>query len=171
MQVRSVPIDQLIPFDGNARRGDVSRIAESLRVNGQYKPIVVNRGSVEGTVRNEVLAGNHTLAAARQLGWSKLAVVYVDVGRDAALRIMLADNRTNDLAGYDDEALLALLREVGEDGWDGTAFDIDDFAALLDALAVPEFDPDEEADVRLDRKSVTTCPECGHVFTPVTRTE
>ncbi|MDX3097732.1 hypothetical protein PV417_24845 [Streptomyces sp. ME19-03-3] len=40
----------------NPRTGDVDAIAESLRVNGRYKAIVVNRGTHTGRP-NEVLAG------------------------------------------------------------------------------------------------------------------
>lgn len=81
---------------------------------------------------------------------------------------MLADNQTNDLAANDDAALLELLREIDGD-LDGTAFTNDDLAELIASLETPDFDVDDDEDVRLDRKSVTTCPECGHTFTPVTR--
>jgi len=167
MQVVSVPIADLNAFEGNARRGNVDAIAESLFTNGQYKPIVVNRGTHTGKP-NEVLAGNHTLEAAASLGWDAIECVFVDVDRASALKIVLADNRTNDLAAYDDRELVALLQELPD--LDGTAFDQDALDRLLAGLEAPNFEPDDEEDVRLDRKSVTTCPECGHVFTPVTRT-
>jgi hypothetical protein len=35
----------------------------------------------------EVLAGNHTLIAARQLGWQTILVAFVDVGAEHATRI------------------------------------------------------------------------------------
>lgn len=171
LKITQVPVEELVPFAGNARRGNVDMIAESLQRNGQYKPIVVNRGTKPGTVPNEVLAGNHTLEAAKQIGLAKIAVVHVDVTRAEALRIVAVDNRSNDVATYDDEALAALLTELGKDGWEGSGFEYDDLAKLLDNLDVPDFNPDDDEDVRLDRKSVTTCPECGHTFTPVTRTE
>jgi ParB/Sulfiredoxin domain len=57
-----VPIDDLVPFPGNPRRGNVAAIKQSLEENGQYRPIVVRRQT------REVLAGNHTLQAAKELG-------------------------------------------------------------------------------------------------------
>ena len=39
---------------------------------GQRKPIVVRRSD------NVVIAGNHTMQAAQALGWSEIAVVWVD---------------------------------------------------------------------------------------------
>ncbi len=65
-EARLVPIGSLKPFGGNPRRGDVAAIRESLRVNGQYRPVVVRRET------SEVLAGNHTLKAAGEEGWSEL---------------------------------------------------------------------------------------------------
>jgi DNA modification methylase len=80
-----------------------------------------------------VLAGNHTLEAARQLGWEEIAATYVDVDDDQAARIVLVDNRTNDLAGYDDSELVALLEQLDGD-FEGTGYDPGDLDALLAAL-------------------------------------
>jgi hypothetical protein len=44
----------------------------------------------------EVLAGNHRLIAARELGWEHLAVVCMDVDEEQARRILLVDNRSSD---------------------------------------------------------------------------
>lgn len=117
------PIDGLKPYPGNARRGDVDVIARSLEVNGQYRPVVANRRN------RQVLAGNHTLAAARQLGWTHVAVSWVDVDDEAAARIVLVDNRSNDVAGYDEAALAELLGTLPD--LDGTGFTDADYAALL----------------------------------------
>ncbi|MFF3465349.1 ParB/RepB/Spo0J family partition protein [Streptomyces sp. NPDC001984] len=100
----AVPIDDLTGYHRNPRTGDVAAIAESLRVNGQYKAIVVNRGTHTGRP-NEILAGNHTWAAAKQLGWEQIAATFVDVSDEDAARIVVVDNRTSDLAGYDSELL------------------------------------------------------------------
>ncbi len=133
----SVPIADLRPYPGNPRRGDLEVIKESLEVNGQFRPILVNRRN------NEVLAGNHTLRAAKELGWSEIAVTYVDADEAQAKRIVLADNRSNDLAGYDEEALAELLEEL--DDLEGTGFQQEDLDALLDDLQA-EGDPTGEDD-------------------------
>jgi ParB-like chromosome segregation protein Spo0J len=87
-----VPLDRLKPHPSNPRRGDVEAIAESLRVNGQYRPIVVRKSD------GVILAGNHTAAAAKRLGWESVSAVLVDADEATSLRILLADNRTADLA-------------------------------------------------------------------------
>src|SRR5918995_2272914 len=110
-----VPITSLKPFVGNPRRGDLDGIKASLAANGQYRPVVVNRRTME------VLAGNHTLRAARELGWDELAATFVDADDELAKRIVLVDNRSSDLAGYDDVALAELLSGLPE--LDGTGYD------------------------------------------------
>src|SRR5204862_6941745 len=104
MQLTSetIAIRELKPYPANPRRGEGGAIEESLEQNGQYRPIVVNQRTME------VLAGNHTLQAATELGWSEMAVTFIDCTEEQAKRIVLADNRTNDLAGYDNEALAEL---------------------------------------------------------------
>lgn len=135
----AVPVAELVPYGENPRRGNVDAIRESLEAHGQYRPIVVRQGT------NEVLAGNHTLAAARDLGWVKIAATYVDVDDEQAARIVLVDNRSSDHADYEQTTLLALLQalEATDAGLDGTGWaddDLDDLVALLS-----ETDPVEPA--------------------------
>lgn len=129
----AVPIDSLHPYHRNARTHDLEAVAESLRVNGQYRPIVVNRGTHTGRA-DEILAGNGTWQAAKHLGWESIAVTYVDVDDQGARRVVLIDNRANDLAGYDDLALAELLRELDQD-YAGTGFAQDHLDQLLQDLA------------------------------------
>jgi DNA modification methylase len=131
LAVTRYPVAELRIYHRNPRVGNVDRIAESLRVNGQYKPVVVNIGTHTGRAL-EVLAGNHTLKAARDLGWDTIAAVTVDVDDDQAARIVLADNRTADLATHDDRLLLELLADLPD--LDGTGYDpgdLDELEALL----------------------------------------
>ncbi len=145
LKVESVKISDLAKFSDNARKGNVKMIAESLTVNGQFKPIVVNKGTKTG-VKNEVLAGNHTLAAAESLGWDDIDAVFVDVDRESAVRIVIADNRSNDLATYDNDALLSLLHELPD--LDGTGWSETDLDGLLEDVTGVEDSDDAEGDTR-----------------------
>lgn len=107
-KVERVPIGSVTLHPRNARRGDVRAIQESLRANGLFAPIVVQRST------GHVLSGNHTLRAARNLEWDTIDVVYVDVDDARAVKILLAANRTADLGEYDEQALVALLTEAAE---------------------------------------------------------
>jgi ParB-like chromosome segregation protein Spo0J len=144
--------------DQNPRRGRVDQIAESLTKHGQYRPIVVNIGTHTGR-KNEVLAGNHTLIAARNLGWEKIDVGMIDVDEKMAKSIIAADNRLSDLGEYDDKALAELLS--GLDDLTGTGYSDDDLAALLaqppDDVPPPDF-PSYDNDLPTDY----TCPKCHY---------
>lgn len=164
LELEYVPVKDLRTFHRNPRQGNTGMIAQSLRINGQYKPIVINRGTHTGRP-NEVLAGNHTLMAARDEAWEEIAGVWVDVDDDQAGRIVAADNRIGDLGSYDERLLAELLGDLPD--LDGTGYEPGDLEELERALAEPEFEPDGDVE-RLDQKHKTKCPECGHVFTPTT---
>lgn len=123
----AVALEELTQFPGNARRGDLELVRESLRAHGQYKPIVVQEGT------NVILAGNHTAQAAVEEGWAEILVSYVAVDDEQARRINLVDNRSNDVAEYDEEALAALLQDLDGD-YTGTGFDDDALDELLLSL-------------------------------------
>lgn len=133
-KVEKVKLDRLTKHPRNPRRGNIDAIKESLAVHGQYRPIVANLRT------GHILAGNHTYEAARQLGWDKIQVAWVDVDEEDELRILLADNRTSDLAEYDDSELSALLEELSkaEGGLVGTGFSDDDIE--LDDVVINEDD-------------------------------
>ena len=125
-------IAELKFYPGNARRGDIDLIAESLEKLGQYKPIVVN---ADGTI----LAGNHTGMAAQRLGWETIDVHRVDVDDDTAKRIVLVDNASNDKSTYDVEDLVNLLTELPT--LEATGFtrdEVDDLIPERPAEPVPE---------------------------------
>lgn len=122
-----VPLSALKPYDKNPRRGNVAAIADSLRENKQYRPIVVQKST------KKILAGNHTYMAAKELGWADISVVMVDVTADEAARIVLADNRTNDLASYDNEILAELLEGL-EGSTAGTGYSAADVETLISTM-------------------------------------
>lgn len=130
IQNLAVPVASLKPHPRNVRQGDVGAITESLKHHGQYRPIVVQKST------GHILAGNHTYKAAKALKWKEIAATYVDVDDDQALRILLMDNKANDLATYDDSALVDMLRELAQTELklDGTGFTPEDLNDLLEIL-------------------------------------
>lgn len=142
IKVRSavVPINDLKPYPLNPRRGNVRAIQESLKFNGQYRPIVVQADT------NLILAGNHTWLAAKNLGWTEIAVSFVDCDEKSAKKIVLADNRTTDLGSFDDTSLRELLDEL--ESWEGTGYTRDQFDEIdglyKEPLPSPKPTEDEE---------------------------
>jgi ParB family chromosome partitioning protein len=129
-QIERVPVGSLEFYPGNPRRGNVQVIAESLRENAQYAPIVAQRST------RYVLAGNHTLRAAKSLGWPEIDVVFVDVDDTRARKILLSSNRTSDVATDDPDALAELLSYLDDD-YDGTGWSAEDVAKLIEPLPPP----------------------------------
>ena len=86
-----------------------------------------------------------------------------------AVRLGIADNRIHDVnADYDAEILASIAEEVDISDM---YFD-DELAAIVDADAIPEFEPVEMDDQgRLDQiqpKEIDCkCPQCGHDFIKV----
>ena len=143
----ATPINNLKPHPNNVRQGDIGAISQSLEQHGQYRPIVVQRST------GFILAGNHTYKAAISLKWKQIAATYVDCDDEQALRILLIDNRANDLASYDDSALVEMLKGLmdTELKLEGTGFDPDDLDQLLKDLKMEsgnaiEGDPDAVPD-------------------------
>ncbi len=125
----AVPLDSLVPDPVNARTHDernLDAIRGSLAAYGQRKPVVVNRRT--GVVE----AGNGTLRAALALGWTHVAAVFVDDDPLTATGFAIADNRTAELAGWDEAVLLKLLAEV-EGPNPELARMLDDLAASVQA--------------------------------------
>lgn len=129
-------LDELTQFHKNARRGDTEAIAQSLAELGQFRTIVVNKGTHTGRP-NEVLAGNHTVIAARLNDMAHIEATLVDVDEVTAAKIVAADNRTNDLATYDDVALAELLESIGELNLAGTGYTEQDYDEIIDATLLP----------------------------------
>ena len=117
MQVEKVAIAELISDPNNVRKHNAKNIMAikgSLAKFGQQKPIVVN-------ARNIVIAGNGTLQAASQLGWTHINIVRSDLDGFDAAAFGIADNRTSELAEWDDEVLNSTLAALN------IGFEVDDF--------------------------------------------
>jgi ParB-like chromosome segregation protein Spo0J len=130
-QYEIVSIAAIQPHPRNPRQGDVNAIIASIKANQFFGACIVQRST------GNILAGNHRWLAARECGLAGVPVIWVDCNDAEALRILLVDNRTNDLAGYDDAALAQLLQEVQAEAGTllGTGFDLEALDELLAGIA------------------------------------
>jgi hypothetical protein len=162
----AVPIGNVTPLDGNPRKGDVDAVARSLKRFGQRKPIIA---TVDGTI----IAGNHTHAAAVRLGWSEIAVVYVDDNDTEAKAFALADNRTADLGTYDNNSLIELMASVAATDLElleAASYTSDDLHDLMSYTQPggfagnknPDLEPGEQDNTTGHTGSGLVCPKCGH---------
>lgn len=154
LQTTRVKLDSLEQWPGNARRGVVAGVKESMRVNGVFQPLIVQKST------NRIIAGNHRWEALRELHdeepekfTDEVDVILLDVNDTRATKMNLADNKTSDDASWDNDALLSQLLELQDEAGDllGTGFADDDLADLqalmtsdsLDDLAEEFGEPDD----------------------------
>ena len=165
-QIERVPLKRLVPDARNARlhnERNIEEIKKSLKELGQHRPFVVQRGS------NRVIVGNGMLEAALSLGWKDGLVLWVDDDDVKAARRALADNRTAELATWDENMLQEILSELGDLNVDVPGFSTEEIDALCSkalgedseseegGTGPKEIDPDS---YELDHR----CPRCGFEF-------
>lgn len=129
----AVDLKKLVPAKSNPRKGDIDAIKKSYERFGQRKPIVALKGS------NEIIAGNHQYQAALELGWDKIAVVFVEDDAETATAYSIADNRIGQLGEWNVEELVLAFDKIDFADFENTGFsenDVEDFRALLDEQAM-----------------------------------
>lgn len=140
MKLETVAIADLISDPNNARKHDernLDAIVGSLKKFGQRKPIVVSTDNV-------IVAGNGTVESAKRLGWEKIEVVRVpnDWTADDIKAFALADNRTAELATWNQEVLTAQLRELEFAGVEVAEFGFEPVEIELDATELEDTIPE-----------------------------
>ena len=136
MELKEVDIDSIKEYPNNPRLGDIEKITESLETHGQYRPLTVNQNTME------ILTGNHTWLAMKELGWEKALVTFIDVDEEKAKKIVLVDNRLSDIADYDTDILTNMLQDMVED-LVGTGYVLDDLDELLNNV-------DDEVEIQIE---------------------
>jgi ParB-like chromosome segregation protein Spo0J len=132
VKVQTVPIDSIHPDPANVRKHgprNLDTIKASLARFGQQKPVVVD---TKGIVR----AGNGTLEAARALGWAEIAIVRSDLKGSEATAYAIADNRSAELAEWDETGLAETLRSLQSEDFDlgAVGYEAGEVDALIERL-------------------------------------
>ena len=132
LQPFAVEINTLSYDPANARKHgekNINAIKGSLARFGQQKPIVINSSGV-------VVAGNWTLQAARLLGWESIAVVQSSLEGAELTAFGIADNRTAELAEWDDETLMAHLSSLENEDFDLSSLGMDGLMNTDDTIPI-----------------------------------
>ena len=158
------PLQRVVPIDSpdirrhpkNPRRGNISAIKDSIKVNGYYPTIFIQDSS------GYILKGNHTWQALQELyaaGFEKYREVMINVLEctdEQALRIIIADNAASDYGTYSNEATYEILEELSHTdlGLGGTLWgneDLDNLAFVLNknpVVTAEEIDAPTEEEVK-----------------------
>jgi DNA modification methylase len=139
-------------------------IADSLDLFGQRKPIVV--------WGKTVVAGNGTIAAARSLGWKEITVARVpdDWSADQVKAYALADNRSAELASWDEQVLASQLLELQEAEFDiellGFELPVDELSEVVEDELPEQVEPKSKlGDVWLLGKHRLVCGDATDTAT------
>ena len=99
-----VPTAELKAWQENPRKNDhaVPAVMDSIKRFGFASPIIARPCG-------EVIAGHTRLKAALELRLDRVPVRYMDLDPADAKLLALADNRSSELADWDDEGLAAIL--------------------------------------------------------------
>ena len=101
MKVEAKSIDEIKPYENNPRDNDdaVDAVANSIKQFGWQQPIVVWKDMV-------IVVGHTRYKAAKKLGLKTIPVVVADnLTEEQAKAYRLADNKTNELAEWNDDLL------------------------------------------------------------------
>ena len=152
----AVRLSEIKPDPANERthsRQNLDAIRSSLVRYGQREPIVVNRrtGMIE--------AGHGRFLVMNELGWTHVAAVLVDEDQKSASGYRVVANRSAELADWDDEKLLATLRELGDAALPEVGFTSADLKRITDLVEPSE---PEEKSVKPTFGAEIECPKCHH---------
>ena len=132
LAVEAWPVDRPKPYAKNPRRNDaaVEKVAASIREFGWAQPIVVDGDGV-------IIIGHTRLKAAKKLGLKTVPVlVRADLSPEQVAALRLADNKTAEIAEWDEpmlaEELDALVGKIDMEQF-GFGEELDALADGLDA--------------------------------------
>ena len=143
MDVQSVPIGSIRPYDKNPRKNApaVDKVAESIREFGFRQPIVVDKDGV-------IIVGHTRYKAAMKLQLSEVPVLVAsDLTDDQVKAYRLADNKTAEFAEWDTTLLFDELTALQEAHFDMTLFGFEDPNASIEE---DSFDIDAETEAITD---------------------
>lgn len=152
MEIKMVPVTQIIPYDRNPRKNDdaVDAVVESIRQCGYRARIIVDEDMM-------VLAGHTRLKALQKLGVQTCEVqVESDLTEEQKRKYRLLDNKASEKSRWDFELLAEELEDLDFGDFD-FGFDLPDRNAL--DLDIEGGNPDRDPDIE-----VCHCPKCGFVF-------
>lgn len=135
MKIETIQIEKLLPDPTNARKHDkrnIDEIAASIATYGVQSPIVIDANNV-------VLKGNGTIEALKALGETTAPCVRSELKGADARMYAIADNRTAELAEWNNDVLGATLQTLRDD--DAIDEIVTGFSdGEIDAI-IAEFDP------------------------------
>lgn len=138
----------------NHTEAQIDFIAEKMKSRGVWRSLVVDENDV-------VLIGHGGRLAAIKNGYASIPVyVARDLNDAEKLELVISDNQSGMLTGWDDEMLRADVALIDGAGLDVKKLGFDE-KRLADIFSSPK-SPTQFESLSADRSSDHSCPSCGY---------
>lgn len=111
MEIESIKIGDLIPYENNPRRNDdaVEGVKESIKQFGFKIPIVIDKNNV-------IVCGHTRYKASKELGLKKIPCIRADdLSDDQIKAFRIVDNKVSEVAEWDEEKLHLEIEDIDLD--------------------------------------------------------
>lgn len=135
MEIIEKRLEELKPYENNPRQNDnaVESVANSIKEFGFKVPLVIDKNNV-------IVTGHTRYKACQKLGFEKVpCIIADDLTEEQIKAFRIADNKTSDLADWDDDLLSIELKDI-IGNIDMTEFGFGEFEL---SMHVEDFEPTE----------------------------
>lgn len=145
IKIKAVKVADLKAYENNPRKNKkaVAAVAESIKLAGFKNPIIIDKDGV-------IIAGHTRKAAAELLGLDVVpCIVADDLTPEQAAAFRLADNKTAELAEWDDDKLAEEIKALKDFPVDLSdfGFDLSEFEERAEVEEVEAEEEDEEEEI------------------------
>ena len=145
IKIKAVKVADLKAYENNPRKNKkaVAAVAESIKLAGFKNPIIIDKDGV-------IIAGHTRKAAAELLGLDVVpCIVADDLSPEQAAAFRLADNKTAELAEWDDDKLAEEIKALKDFPVDLSdfGFDLSEFEERAEVEEVEAEEEDEEEEI------------------------
>lgn len=118
-KIQEIDVAKIQPYNNNPRRNQpVELVAKSIKEFGFNSPIIVDKDNV-------VIAGHTRLKAAVKLKLKKVPCIVADLSEEKAKAYRILDNKTSEIAEWDNFLLDTEIKEIEELGFDTSDWGLD----------------------------------------------
>lgn len=160
MNIVSIAIDKLIPYDKNPRINAmaVDKVAQSIKEFGFKNPVIVDKDNV-------IICGHTRLTAAKKLNMTDVpCIIADDLTEEQIKAFRLADNKVAEFSTWDFDMLMDELTELdidmGDFGFDMSFLDDAKSVSKEYENTSKEISTDDYKDEHFDHE----CPRCKFKF-------
>lgn len=147
MYHKILPIDQIVipPYNPNTMDArEFQKLMRSIQTFGYIEPVIIN------SVTGHVVGGSHRVLALRELGYTEIETIQVELPLEQEKLLNLALNKIH---GTPDEILLAKLlselKQMPQLDVTCSGFDVPEISEILDAQRMPVVEDDFDVDASL----------------------